>query len=200
LSAAAASVLACARDENRTTRSMHALNDGMRARATGSGCGIGSCSAPSESVPAAAEVGGVGLEPSAFMRAPLSSIEKLRWIVRQIEDPAKMTHTRMTLVRRGLAFLTLGQSKREKAKLTCYMQAIMIVTMRVYVVRAAQWTHADECCGRAGVQRGMCCVLEARMVQIACMSTVAGRPHQRREQIWMVAAGHGAPCGTWDHA
>ena len=52
---------------------------------------------------------------------------------------------------------------------------------------AAQQTHAvaDECCGRAGVQRGICCVLEARVVQIVCMLTVAGRPHQRRE-LWIM--------------
>ena len=51
------------------------------------------------------------------------------------------------------------------------------------MVRAAQCTHADECYGRAGMQRGMCCVLEAHMVQTVYMITVAGRLHQRREQM-----------------
>ena len=41
------------------------------------------------------------------------------------------------------------------------------------VVRAAQRTHADECCGRAGVQRGMRCVLEVRVVQVAYIGSVA---------------------------
>ena len=50
-------------------------------------------------------------------------------------------------------------------------------------MRAAQCTHADECYGRAGMQRGMCCVLEAHMVQIVYMITVAGCLHQRREQM-----------------
>ena len=53
------------------------------------------------------------------------------------------------------------------------------------VVRAAQRTHADECCGRAGVQRGMRCVLEVRVVQVAYIGSVACRPQQRRER-WMV--------------
>ena len=50
-------------------------------------------------------------------------------------------------------------------------------------VRAVQRPHADECCRCEGIQSGMCCVLEARVVQIASITTVAGRPHQRREQM-----------------
>ena len=52
-------------------------------------------------------------------------------------------------------------------------------------------THSGKCCGRVGVQRGICCVVEARVVQIVCMLFVAGRPHQRRELwiMWCRAAG-----------
>ena len=46
-----------------------------------------------------------------------------------------------------------------------------------------QQTHADESCGRVGAQKGMHCVLEARVVQRACIITIAGRLQQRREQM-----------------
>ena len=65
-------------------------------------------------------------------------------------------------------------------------------------MRAAQCTHADECYGRAGMQRGMCCVLEAHMVQIVYMITVAGCLHQRREQMdGADAAQRPAGMGAW---
>ena len=51
--------------------------------------------------------------------------------------------------------------------------------------------------GHKVVQRGICSVLEARMVQIACMITVAGRPHQRREQRWMVPTQRPRVGGAW---
>ena len=58
------------------------------------------------------------------------------------------------------------------------------VIVRVWtMVHAAQRTHADESCGRAGAQKGMRCVLEARVVQRACIITIAGRLQQRREQM-----------------
>ena len=42
------------------------------------------------------------VEPFSSAQAdPSSSIEMLRWIVRRTEVPAKMTHTKMALVRRG---------------------------------------------------------------------------------------------------
>lgn len=57
--------------------------------------------------------------------------------------------------------------------------------------------HADECCGRVGVQRRMCRVVEARVVQLVFVLTVAGRPQQRRER-WMVstAGRQGRQCPT----
>ena len=51
------------------------------------------------------------------------------------------------------------------------------------MVRAAQRTHADECCGHAGVQRVMCCVREVRKQHPACIVTLEGRPQQRRERV-----------------
>ena len=51
------------------------------------------------------------------------------------------------------------------------------------VVCAAQRTHADECCGHAGVQRVMCCVREVRKQHPACIVTLEGRLQQRRERV-----------------
>ena len=56
------------------------------------------------------------------------------------------------------------------------------VIMRVWCV--LNGTHADECCGHAGVQRAMCCVLEKRVLRILCMVGVAGHSQQHRE-YWM---------------
>ena len=79
------------------------------------------------------------------------------------------------------------QFKRNEAMQADLPHAGNHVIMRS-VVRAPQRTHAGECCGRVGVQRGVCCVLEARVVQIARMITAAGRPHTSVESngSWMV--------------
>ena len=60
------------------------------------------------------------------------------------------------------------------------------VIMRVWCMRLNE--HMHESCGRAGVQRGMRCVFEVRVMQRVCMMTIAGRPQQRREMDGAVAA------------
>ena len=54
------------------------------------------------------------------------------------------------------------------------------VIMRVWCVQL-NGTHADECCGRAGVQRSMYGVPEVRVLHIPCMISVAGAGLSRVE-------------------
>ena len=58
------------------------------------------------------------------------------------------------------------------------------VIMRVWCMRLKEHMRSWF----AGVQRGMRCVFEVRVMQRACMMTIAGRPQQRREMDGAVAA------------
>ena len=56
------------------------------------------------------------------------------------------------------------------------------VIVRVWCVMLTMDTQMSAAAEPA-CKRNMCCVLEARVVQMACMATVAGLSQQRREQM-----------------
>ena len=73
--------------------------------------------------------------------------------------------------------------------ITCFNPVVVIV----WCVQL-NGTYSGECCGRVGVQRRMCGVLQASVVQIVCMLTIASRPQQRRA-LDSVHARMGRPIG-----